>query len=400
MAKRITAISWRSAITCYETHHWAGQLDEDEFLARLYNLSNMPSHDRRYSNAEQDIHMHRAFNRDESDDWIFTDARFGLATGPDEDRLRFFAETLHPEVRSSEDAQLLVRALNPILVRDGWELHIKGEVSGYPVYGFRACRPFILETPNDFPLDFLALLPTVAERLKYRGANAAIGALLHSNFTIRCGHYDNWDGGQQGWEILLKLPSTLLARTSPENEETITGPLVDSFNEALHGISGHSIDKIVLVPITSTQQTDWRSEANAYLRGDGISNQGRVRSNNIASYEHDGLLFRSKPEMNMYDAMKKHGIVFAPLPVFLQGGKSYSRVEPDFVILIAGRLVVVEVDGASFHTETPASAQRRLELFEKEGARVERFDASECDSFEGANDCVVRLIEKIRRLPR
>lgn len=43
---------------------WAGRLREDDFLARLYDLSAMPSTDHRMSNAAGDTHQQRVNWRD------------------------------------------------------------------------------------------------------------------------------------------------------------------------------------------------------------------------------------------------------------------------------------------------------------------------------------------------
>lgn len=37
---------------------WAGRLQDDEFLARLYDLSKLPSFDHRYKDAAGDIYQH------------------------------------------------------------------------------------------------------------------------------------------------------------------------------------------------------------------------------------------------------------------------------------------------------------------------------------------------------
>lgn len=52
---------------------WSGELQEDNFLARLYNLSEMPSYDHRFSDASGDIWKHRVMNDDWPSDWILTD---------------------------------------------------------------------------------------------------------------------------------------------------------------------------------------------------------------------------------------------------------------------------------------------------------------------------------------
>ena len=43
---------------------WSGRFEEQQFLARLYNLNEMPSTDRRFSNAADDIWKHRVVNDD------------------------------------------------------------------------------------------------------------------------------------------------------------------------------------------------------------------------------------------------------------------------------------------------------------------------------------------------
>jgi hypothetical protein len=50
---------------------WAGRLQEDDFLARLYDLTAMRSTDYRVRNAAGDIRQHRINWRDWEDDWVF-----------------------------------------------------------------------------------------------------------------------------------------------------------------------------------------------------------------------------------------------------------------------------------------------------------------------------------------
>ncbi len=54
---------------------WHGRLEETEFLARLYDLSTLPSHDSRFKDAGGDIWQHRVNNFDWDDDWVFGDLR-------------------------------------------------------------------------------------------------------------------------------------------------------------------------------------------------------------------------------------------------------------------------------------------------------------------------------------
>ena len=74
---------------------WWGRLEEGEFLSRLYDLSQLPSTDARYTDASGDIWKHRVANDDWEDDWVFSDDRFSLNRGDDEILLRFLCETIH-----------------------------------------------------------------------------------------------------------------------------------------------------------------------------------------------------------------------------------------------------------------------------------------------------------------
>jgi hypothetical protein len=115
--------------------HWAGRFEEQQFLARLYDLTEMPSTDKRYSNASEDIWKHRVVNNDWQDDWVFYDSRFNLINASDEEFLRFLCEILHPVVQPQEDeVQRIYSFFNEHLVRDGWQLQEQMQISGRPVY--------------------------------------------------------------------------------------------------------------------------------------------------------------------------------------------------------------------------------------------------------------------------
>ena len=71
---------------------WSGRMPESDFLARLYNVSDMPSYDPRYKTAAQDISKHMEMNRDWSDDWVFYDSRFDLLHAPTKRYSAFFVK--------------------------------------------------------------------------------------------------------------------------------------------------------------------------------------------------------------------------------------------------------------------------------------------------------------------
>lgn len=114
---------------------WYGRLSEPDFLSRLYPLRDMPSDDHRFKDAYGDITQHRINNpEDWPDDYIFTDPRFNLLWGTDENFLNFLEMTVHPVVRTSDEAASLVDTYNAILDADGYQFRQDGNVSGHPLY--------------------------------------------------------------------------------------------------------------------------------------------------------------------------------------------------------------------------------------------------------------------------
>lgn len=117
---------------------WSGRLEDQDFLARLFDLEQLPSTDGRFANARDDIWKHRVMNNDWEDDWVFYDGRFNLLKGDDEVFLRFLCETVHPVVRSDPDeVQRLHHMFNEHLRRDGYELVERTRMSDRPVFAAR-----------------------------------------------------------------------------------------------------------------------------------------------------------------------------------------------------------------------------------------------------------------------
>ena len=126
-----------------ENVDWAGRFEEADFLSRLYDLDELPSHDSRFRTMGQDIWQHRVNNpMDWDDDWVFSDSRLNLLRCPDSDFLSFLCEMLHPVVRPDiEEAKRLASALNQTLRSDGWELVEKGRMANRPLFAARRLMP-------------------------------------------------------------------------------------------------------------------------------------------------------------------------------------------------------------------------------------------------------------------
>jgi hypothetical protein len=138
--RRISEVTRRNVFdrVALERVSWSGRLNEDDFLARLYDLSNLSSTDHRFSDAAGDIWQHRVRNFDWQEDWVFTDSRFNLLYCPDEELLRFLCEMVHPVVQPNQDAvATLVALFNECLSGDGFQIVEAAQISGRPVYAAR-----------------------------------------------------------------------------------------------------------------------------------------------------------------------------------------------------------------------------------------------------------------------
>lgn len=137
-----------------ERHYYNfwGRLTTVDFLNRLYNLKEFPSYDSRCGNAEEDIAMHTIANPDDyPEDWLFTDDRFPLKKGSDEDLLNFICEIFHPVVREERaDWPYFKNRINELLLADDYELYRAGQISKRDYFGWRDKRkPRFLHISDD-----------------------------------------------------------------------------------------------------------------------------------------------------------------------------------------------------------------------------------------------------------
>lgn len=239
------------------------------------------------------------------------------------------------------------------------------------------------------------ILGTLARLFAADGRAKEVAVLTYSTPELIETNYDNWNGGTTSYSLLLHVAVNLYTQLQDgleQLEEAILGRsqvFIDQF-------PNDHLTRVRIIPAV-VEDPQWREKAIAWLAGSKISNQGRVRSDNVAPLTADGLLFRSHPEIHLYRALKSVGVSFAPLPVFVRGGEKYSRMEPDFVIVHSGITMVVEVDGDTVHQETPAEAHARTTMLQHEGVHVERILASECASPELAKQAVQGLLGAIQK---
>jgi hypothetical protein len=241
--------------------------------------------------------------------------------------------------------------------------------------------------------DIESVLGTAARLLVRQQHVTAASLLAYNGGRMHFYNHDNWDGGFTVWQFLLAVPAEVYfdLPNRSEIEEQINGAIVTAMEP---------LRDIIQVKITTEpdRDQDWRAKVNQHLSGEDITNQGRVRSDNIATRQYDGLLFRSRPEVLFYNALKISGVPFAPLSVVLNGGvPSRKRVEPDFVLYKEGLTMIVEIDGDLFHREPPAAAHARLKFLTDEGVRLERIDAVECDTPDKAREAEARVLRTLHK---
>ena len=239
-----------------------------------------------------------------------------------------------------------------------------------------------------------AIFATTAKLLVNQRQVAAASLLANGGGRVFHWEHDSWDGGYDTWRLLLTVPAAVYFEL--DGKEDRENEINNALRLAMEGISSPDVIAVKIATALDSDP-DWRAKVRQHVSGEGITNQGRVRSGNIAAREHDGLLFRSKPEVEFYNALKRSGVAFAPLSVVLHGGITYLRVEPDFVIYKDGVIMIVEIDGDLYHSENPAAAHARLKFMTDEGAKLERISALECNTPQKAQEAVARVLDTIEK---
>ncbi len=95
---------------------------------------------------------------------------------------------------------------------------------------------------------------------------------------------------------------------------------------------------------------------------------------------YEGLNFRSKTEIKVFDALIRKGLLVLPLPVAVMGSSKKYK-EPDFVVCFKGKVGILEIHGDKWHPPETAAEEheRRREFTKALGVSVyEIFGADRC----------------------
>ncbi|MBW9121913.1 hypothetical protein JNB63_17585 [Microbacterium trichothecenolyticum] len=212
-------------------HHWAGQLDEDKFLSRIYDLRSLPTTDSRrsqYPTAAEDIWQHRVNNPDDwDDDWVFGDSRFNLRHVDDATFTRFLVETVQPAVRRDvEAARELVEGYNDVLRRAGFEIvedRRVGESVYYRVEQFGNI-PVVQQTTapppeNAPPLTSEFASPVPSQEVHARGGRSPLWSDQSATASTLGDEVDTGsDARESAKEPLVEAPASVPPNARPPHD--------------------------------------------------------------------------------------------------------------------------------------------------------------------------------------
>ncbi|TPG84750.1 hypothetical protein [Pseudomonas mandelii] len=238
------------------------------------------------------------------------------------------------------------------------------------------------------------LVSSAVQALKIRGDARAIAVLVAGQCALEP---DDSDMGINYWALTISLNVQIFFAMTEQDRELVRESISTVISPFYSATPNDALSHVVISPMVGEASDGWREDAMRFVQGEGVTNQGRVRSDNIASKEHQGLLFRSQAEITLFKALCRAKIAVAPLPVFVRHGKKYHRLEPDFVVVYQGLTFVIEVDGDTYHHETPAQADQRLIPLTYEGVEVRRVQASEVKDDCSADSVVRNLCEFMAR---
>jgi hypothetical protein len=99
----------------------------------------------------------------------------------------------------------------------------------------------------------------------------------------------------------------------------------------------------------------------------------------VTTIDHDGLRFRWRSEIRIYDELKKRSVLFFANATAVLGGKDEKR-EPDFLACLDGKWGILEVMGDQYHPSATAMRDHdRARLFKDYGLiLIEFYPANRC----------------------
>ena len=219
-----------------------------------------------------------------------------------------------------------------------------------------------MEFTYDFP-DGGAFLHTVRELLEAEGNSGAASALIGAECDFQTyGQFSRVRWNSYDATFVVRVPVTSVPKFTAEVKKAI----LRAAARTLPSEAGYELGDLEVSPILTSPPSD-----------DSSLNTGRLVSE--APIEHDGLRFRSRTEIQIYDELKRRNILFFPNATAVLGGKNIKR-EPDFLVCQDGKWGILEVMGDRFHTAANAVQDHdRARLFKDYRIfLIEFYDARKC----------------------
>ncbi len=239
---------------------------------------------------------------------------------------------------------------------------------------FKFLEPFLEgEKLND-------VLYTVSQLLANRGKNESIQLLANLDFKLSNGTNRFSDNFLVLHTIVpIEVYEKIRMESEKANEEGVESfvKLKKPYSDIAHVMEelGYFVRFITFDIDTSAAPEDWRS----YFSDSTANNQALFDFKNNEKISFQGLNFRSKAEIKIYEALLKKGLLIMPLPVMVMGvNKNYK--EPDFVVCYNNRIGILDVQGKQFHPPEVAAAEheKRREFLRLGVSLYEIFDARRC----------------------
>lgn len=270
-----------SSKTVHINMPYCGRFSEIDFLDRLYHLDEMPSTDRRYTNARGDIACHTVNFDDWPAFWFLDDNRFELKDGfDDEPLLKFLCEMLHPAVRDEDGPwKDYLDRFNRLLRQDGYEIYPSYKISGRDIYKYheyvpmpvifdesmlfthRYCDPVQME--NSTPVDLICT--DVTGKVK----KSLISALIEFSELQKWkpNRYDNY-------EITTDAMFMALRRLNEMHETPVvvlneTGPFGNRYSTRLESIFNPLLFDLIELQheeLSDTERTPFRERINSIFQ--------------------------------------------------------------------------------------------------------------------------------------
>lgn len=178
--------------------------------------------------------------------------------------------------------------------------------------------------------------------------------------------------------VRLLVPVVHLPKFTAE----VKKDLLDAVDTVFPKEVGFEITELEISPILEAPPDEENSLSNSALLG------------SKGTLEHDGLRFRSRTEIKVYEALKKRNVLFFANATAVLGSKNEKR-EPDFLVCQNGKWGILEVMGDQYHPSNTAMKDHdRARLFKDYGLfYIEFYDATRCYNHpdEVADDFLQRL---------